>query len=128
MTKRSERPDRERRARQAERLGRLFQLLRLIAGRGRWKINDLAAELECSERTIYRLLEALTASGVPWYFDKGLDCYRLREGYKLASLGEKSKTSTDVILSDEAEMLIAEGRKLASQLQNFINQLENLRS
>ena len=77
------RTDAERRARQCERLSRVLRVMRLIAGPGRWDASSLAAELECSERTIHRLLQTLSMAGVPWYFDEKLKCYRVRKGFKM---------------------------------------------
>lgn len=77
------RSDAERRARQCERLSRVLRVMRLIAGPGRWDASSLATELECSERTIHRLLQTLSMAGVPWYFDEKLKCYRVRKGFKM---------------------------------------------
>lgn len=53
------------------RADRLITLLMLLQSRGRMTAEDLAAELEVSVRTIYRDLEALSASGVPVYTESG---------------------------------------------------------
>jgi predicted DNA-binding transcriptional regulator YafY len=63
------RPDPERRLRQAHRFARVLWVLELIQGRGRYGIKEIAAELESSERTIFRDLSVLELAGVPWYFD-----------------------------------------------------------
>lgn len=75
------RPDRDRRLRQNVRLARLLNILQLIQTRGRWNAPTLAAEMECSERTIYRDFVALELAGVPWHFDKTERCYRLRPDF-----------------------------------------------
>lgn len=54
----------------------------LIQSKGRWGAKDLARELECSERTIYRDVEVLSIATVPVYFDEVHACYRVREGFK----------------------------------------------
>ena len=64
------RTETERRLRQADRVSRALRILQLISGRARWTIKDLAAELECSERTIYRDLDVLELAGVKPEFDK----------------------------------------------------------
>ena len=96
------RTDAERRARQCERLSRVLRVLRLIGGAGRWDASSLAAELECSERTIHRLLQTLSMAGVPWHFDEKLRCYRVRKGFRMpgeeADIGSKSNlTPADLV-------------------------------
>lgn len=53
------------------RADRLISLLMLLQTRGRMTAQELATELEVSERTIYRDIEALGASGVPVYAESG---------------------------------------------------------
>jgi predicted DNA-binding transcriptional regulator YafY len=65
------------------RADRLLSILLLLQNRGRMTAGDLAVQLEVSERTIYRDLEALGMAGVPVYSEHGpgggyalLDSYR----------------------------------------------------
>ena len=65
------------------RADRLISILMLLQARGKMTAGELAKELDVSERTIYRDVEALCISGVPLYAEHGpggglalLDSYR----------------------------------------------------
>ncbi len=81
------RPDRDRRVRQNERMARVLKTLELIQSRGRWNAKAIAEEIGCSQRTVYRDLEVLEFSGVPWYFDENDQCYRVRPDYRFPVFG-----------------------------------------
>lgn len=128
-----QRSDADRRVRQCERLGRLLRLLHLIMGKGRWDAGTLAEELECSRRTVYRLLQTLSMAGVPWYFDETARCYRVRPGYRftgidavggLPSVAPEGPTHQ---LSDAVAKLIRDGEAIVSNLQKMLEQLRQLR-
>ncbi len=112
-----QRSDADRRVRQCERLGRLLRLLHLIMGKGRWDAATLAEELECSRRTVYRLLQTLSLAGVPWYFDENFRCYRIRPGFKFPGLEQAAHNTSEVPVP--AAELEAAVRKLISDLDAF---------
>jgi len=65
------------------RADRLLSMLMLLQTRGRMTAQELAEELQVSDRTIYRDIDALSASGIPVYAERGpgggcalLDSYR----------------------------------------------------
>jgi predicted DNA-binding transcriptional regulator YafY len=61
-------------------------VLRFLQGHARWDVKSLAVEEECSERTIFRILDVLKFAGVLVDYDKDHRCYALRPDYRFPVL------------------------------------------
>lgn len=70
------------------RAGRLVTLILILQRRGRATAAELALELEVSERTVLRDIEALSGAGVPVYATRGPGGgFQLLDGYTPETVG-----------------------------------------
>lgn len=86
QTEKPEASESDRRLRHNFRLARLLRMLQLVLGRGQWNPKNLMAELECSERTVHRMRETLELAGVPLWFSKEENAYRVRPDFRFPTL------------------------------------------
>lgn len=71
--------DGDARLRQADRLARPLRLFKLLAESKRWTKEKLAAELECSTKTIERTIKVLELAGIPLIQDAKSRTWRIQD-------------------------------------------------
>lgn len=94
------------------RADRLLSILLLLQARGKVSSRELAGLLEVSERTIVRDMEALSASGVPVFAERGRDGgWLLPAGYRTALTGMKPGEIGSLLLTADSAVIEALGIK-----------------
>lgn len=85
------------------RADRLLSMMLLLQKNKRMTAQDLAQELEVSERTIYRDIDALSISGIPIYTQSGTHGgIFLDENYRLSLTGLSKQQVISLFMSSEA--------------------------
>lgn len=120
-----QRRDADRRSRQCARFARLIRIARLVTGNGRWGPEDLAREIECSERTIYRDIEVLSAAGIPVFFDKSTRAYRVPEGFRFGKLDPQQVETCDTV-NPAVHDLLVNARRVLRDAEAFLEALRTL--
>jgi predicted DNA-binding transcriptional regulator YafY len=119
------RSDADRRSRQCAKFARLIRIARLVLGNGRWGPAALAREIECSERTIFRDIEILSAAGIPIFFDKSVEAYRVTDGFRFGGLEPERVEPTDPS-SPALHDLLTNARRLLAECETFVTRLRSL--
>lgn len=120
-----ERRDADSRSRQCAKFARLIRVARLVTGNGRWGPGDLAREVECSQRTIFRDIEILSAAGIPVYFDKSIQTYRVTEGFRFSNLDPARVETCDTANPVVHELLVT-ARRVLKEAEGFLDSLRRL--
>lgn len=104
------------------RADRLLSILMILQQRGQVNAAALAAELEVSERTIYRDMDALSLSGVPVYSERGPEGgYRLVESYRTTLTGLNADEQAALFMLGQSQPLrqLGVGTNLAQALRKL---------
>lgn len=98
------------------RSGRLLSVLLTLQVRGRATARTLAHELEVSERTVHRDMEALAAAGVPVYTERGRNGgWVLADGYRAGPPGLEADELRALFLATPGSVLGDLGLDRASE-------------
>jgi predicted DNA-binding transcriptional regulator YafY len=88
------------------RADRLLSMMMMLQARGRMTAQSLAQQLEVSERTIYRDVDALSIAGVPVYTQPGTDGgIFLDENYRISLTGLSISEVKSLFLANASQPL-----------------------
>lgn len=83
-----------------------MSIVLLLQSYGRMSAKALAEQLEVSERTIHRDMEALSGAGIPVYAERGKNGgWRLMEDYQTKLTGLKEQEIRSLFVSPSAQLL-----------------------
>ncbi|MET4325551.1 MULTISPECIES: YafY family protein [unclassified Bradyrhizobium] len=112
------------------RASRMLSILTTLQAKGQVTAPELAEACEVSVRTIYRDIDALAASGVPVYADRGAEGgYRLLDGYRVRLNGLSQSEAEALFLAGlpgpaaafglDAAMIAAQNKLMAALPANL---------
>ncbi|OWK34127.1 Transcriptional regulator, DeoR family [Fimbriiglobus ruber] len=94
-------------------------MLQLLLGRSRWNYRDIAAEQECSERTVHRDRGVLQLAGIPVDHDEDDKCLRIRQDFRFPAFNvtedEALGQGTAAAITKGPGLDINEGASLVKQ-------------
>ena len=106
----------------------MLKTLRCIMGPGRWNAEALAEELECSVRTVQRILQTLTMAGVPFRYDSERRSYEVQPGFKFPGLETSRDASCHAAelakLRSKTKQVIADGEAFLDSLRTLCDVLQ----
>jgi hypothetical protein len=125
----SESTDAERRARQSQRLARVLRAVQCVMGQGRWDAEALAQELNCSIRTVHRILQTISMAGIPCRYDSVAKAYRVPRGFRFPGLqpnqAQTSGSPNPAKLLMPARQLLSDVERFAGSLREFCEALDD---
>lgn len=101
---------------------RLFQLTNILRKHQPLTALQLAEMLMVSERTIYRYVDDLSASGIPIYGEPGIG-YRLVEGFELPPL-QLSREELEALITGVCFTASLTGKNLAASAHSLLAKIE----
>ncbi|MEO1694305.1 MAG: YafY family protein [Pseudomonadota bacterium] len=101
---------------------RLFEIIQIMRRSGLIRARDLAEQLEISERTVYRDIQAMIARGVPIAGEAGVG-YVLREGFDLPPLMFDKRELEALMLGARIVDSLGDS-ELSTSAQNVIAKIE----
>lgn len=73
-------------------------------------------------------METLTLSGIPWFYCKKDECYRVRPGFKFPGFGlhcgKESLPQLPAEVLDSARTLVVDGKRFIESIERFIQSVE----
>ena len=87
--------------------------------------EDLARELECSQRTVFRDIEILSVAGIPVFFDKAVQAYRVPDGFRFSSL-DPAQVGTCDATNPAVHDLLVTARRVLKEADGFLGCLRRL--